>query len=91
MNINRISGAQGVVNVRSNGALNRNAEARRPVDNRDEMNISATREATTVAADPNADIRLDLVNRVRAEIQAGTYYSDEKFEIAIERMFNSFE
>ena len=90
MNINRISGAQGVVNVRSNGALNRNAEARRPVDNRDEMNISTLRETTTVA-DPSADIRLDLVNRVRAEIQAGTYYSDEKFEIAIERMFNSFE
>ena len=92
MNINRISGAQGVVNVRSNGALNRNAEARRPVETRDEMNISSAREATSLAAsDPNADIRLDLVNRVRAEIQAGTYYSDEKFEIAIERMFNSLE
>ena len=36
-------------------------------------------------------IRVDLVNRVRAEIAAGTYYSDEKFEKALDRLFASFE
>ena len=31
-------------------------------------------------------IRTDLVNRVRAEIAAGTYETPEKMEIAIEKM-----
>ena len=52
--------------------------------------MSVTRE-TAVNTNANADIRLDLVNRVRAEIAAGTYYTDEKFEIALSRMFDSFE
>ena len=53
------------------------------------MNVSVAREANA-ATNANSDIRLDLVNRVRAEIAAGTYYTDEKFEIALSRMFDSF-
>jgi anti-sigma28 factor (negative regulator of flagellin synthesis) len=33
-------------------------------------------------------IRFDLVNRVRAEIAAGTYDTADKMDIAIERMAN---
>ena len=33
-------------------------------------------------------IRFDLVNRVRAEIAAGTYDTPEKMDIALERMAN---
>ena len=33
-------------------------------------------------------IRFDLVNRVRAEIAAGTYDTSEKMDIALERMAN---
>ena len=55
------------------------------------MNISTARETSATNTNANSDIRLDLVNRVRAEIAAGVYYSDEKFEIALAKMFDSFE
>jgi hypothetical protein len=34
----------------------------------------------------DVDVRLDLVARVRQEIQAGTYDTPEKFEAAVDRM-----
>jgi hypothetical protein len=34
----------------------------------------------------DGDIRLDLVRRVRAEIAAGTYDTDDKWEIALGRL-----
>lgn len=36
-------------------------------------------------------IRMDLVNRVRAEIAVGTYDTPEKMEIALQKMLDSFE
>jgi hypothetical protein len=36
-------------------------------------------------------IRLDLVNRVRAEIAAGTYDTPEKWEIALDRLLERLE
>ncbi len=90
MNINGINRTQGVAPIRQTGAIRKNDAARRAANPRDEMNVSVTRE-TAVNTNANADIRLDLVNRVRAEIAAGTYYTDEKFEIALSRMFDSFE
>ncbi|MDR3110483.1 MAG: flagellar biosynthesis anti-sigma factor FlgM [Planctomycetaceae bacterium] len=35
-------------------------------------------------------VRLDLVNRVRAEIANGTYDTEEKMNIAVDRMVNRF-
>ncbi len=90
MNIHGINGTQGVAPIRQPGAIRKNDAARRAANPRDEMNVSVARE-TTAATNANSDIRLDLVNRVRAEIAAGTYYTDEKFEIALSRMFDSFE
>ena len=90
MNIHGINGTQGVAPIRQPGAIRKNDAARRAANPRDEMNVSVARE-TTAATNANSDIRLDLVNRVRAEIAAGTFYTDEKFEIALSRMFDSFE
>ena len=42
-------------------------------------------EATKTSAEP-AKIRFDLVNRVKAEIAAGTYDTPERMDIALERM-----
>lgn len=89
MNIHGINGTQGVAPIRQTGATRKNNAARSAV-NRDEMNVAAAKETASTAG-ANSEIRLDLVNRVRAEIAAGTYYSDEKFEIALNRMFASFE
>ena len=90
MNIHGINGPQGVAPSRQTGAIRKNDAVRNAANPRDEMNVSVARE-TSAATNANSDIRLDLVNRVRAEIAAGTYYTDEKFEIALSRMFESFE
>ncbi len=90
MNIHGINGTQGVAPIRQPGAIRKNDAVRNAANPRDEMNVSVARE-TSAATNANSDIRLDLVNRVRAEIAAGTYYTDEKFEIALSRMFESFE
>jgi anti-sigma28 factor (negative regulator of flagellin synthesis) len=44
-------------------------------------------EVTTTNTD-TTKIRFDLVNRIKAEIAAGTYDTPEKMDIAIERMAN---
>ncbi len=36
------------------------------------------------------DIRHDLVARIRGEIEAGTYETDEKLEVALGRMLDEF-
>ncbi|MDO5309222.1 MAG: flagellar biosynthesis anti-sigma factor FlgM [Planctomycetia bacterium] len=93
MNIHGINSAQPTTAIRPETSVKRSAVAQQNLVGRDEMNISAQRGAQRVA-NANFDaseIRMDLVNRVRAEIAAGTYYSDEKLEIAFTRMFESFE
>ncbi len=46
----------------------------------------AWRELVGEDRDSTSPIRWDLVNRVRAEIAAGTYDTPQKFAAAIERM-----
>ena len=40
------------------------------------------------AMNPASGVREELVARVRSEIRAGTYDTDEKFEIALSRMLS---
>ncbi len=97
MNIYGIHGTQGVAAPRRAEMLKRETgvETKSNVAQRDEMQISAQQTEAVQGANATAfnasEIRLDLVNRIRSEIAAGTYYSDEKFEIALNRMFDSFE
>ena len=97
MNIYGIHGTQGVSAPRRAEMLKRETgvETKSNVAQRDEMQISAQQTEAVQGANATAfnasEIRLDLVNRIRSEIAAGTYYSDEKFEIALGRMFDSFE
>ena len=87
--LNGVSAANQVASVKRNDV---SENASKPVA-RDEMEIS-TQNRAEAAASVSFDsegIRVDLVNRVRAEIAAGTYYSDEKFEKALDRLFASFE
>ena len=66
MNIYGINGTQGVAPVRQVGAAHKNDAAQRTVNTRDEMNISTARETSATNTNANSDIRLDLVNHVRA-------------------------
>jgi len=44
------------------------------------------RVADALRTTPEGDIRVDLVERVRAEIAAGTYDTDEKWEAALDAL-----
>jgi len=93
MNIYNVNGPQGIGASRPISAPKRNAteQTRTNLNVRDEVQFSAQQNAkgvdgvTTVSLNSN-EIRLDLVNRVRAEIAAGTYYPDEKLYAALDRM-----
>ena len=91
MSIHGVNGLNGVSAANQVSSVKRNdvsENASKPVA-RDEMEIS-TQNRAEAAASVSFDsegIRVDLVNRVRAEIAAGTYYSDEKFEKALDRLF----
>lgn len=95
MSIHGVNGLNGVSAANQVSSVKRNdvsENASKPVA-RDEMEIS-TQNRAEAAASVSFDsegIRVDLVNRVRAEIAAGTYYSDAKFEKALDRLFASFE
>lgn len=65
---------------------------------RDEVNVSqvSNTESTGLqglhAVDTNpGEIRVELVNRIRAEIAAGTYETEEKLDIALSRMLQRLE
>jgi hypothetical protein len=49
------------------------------------------RQWPSTARPADAPIRHDLVERVRREIAAGTYDTDEKLEIALLRLFEGLE
>ncbi|MBE6429156.1 MAG: hypothetical protein E7028_11390 [Planctomycetaceae bacterium] len=61
----------------------------------DVVNIQGTETASvsdvTFSGEKIDGIRTDLVNRVRAEIAAGTYETPEKLEIALEKLLASFD
>ena len=65
--------------------------SRFPTPVRDEISLSHEAQSFSEIASlsqptSSAAPRLDLINRVRAEIAAGTYDSDDKFEAALSRM-----
>lgn len=97
MQVNGINGPGNVSNVQrvqtpQSGAGEKGLEASREHSQvQDKLDIS--QDISTRPADaPGADgIRHELVNRVRAEIMAGTYDTDEKMEIALGRLLDELE
>ncbi len=89
MNINGIHGANGANPIRPTNNVKKESAAQRPVQSRDEMDVQKTNEINIQNVD-TSDVRVDLVNRVRAQIAAGNYDTPERLEIALNRMFDSF-
>ena len=57
----------------------------------DELQISAAaQEAAQMVEQVNQipDIRQDRVNEIRAQIEAGTYETDDKIQLAVERLLD---
>ena len=57
--------------------------------NNNASDVSAISTASSVA--DTEGIRMDLVNRIRAEIAAGTYETEAKLDIALNRMLNELQ
>lgn len=53
----------------------------------DRVDISPAAEAAVRAVE-SGEIRQDLVNRIRAQIAAGTYETPEKLDVAVERLLD---
>ncbi|MCF0233625.1 MAG: hypothetical protein HUK22_01450 [Thermoguttaceae bacterium] len=94
MNINGINGAHGVSAAQQVAGVRRNGAARgQATVVRDEMEFTA--QATTdarAAAGAGADIRVDKVNEVRAQIAAEGVdaYIAKRFPMALEIMLRDF-
>ena len=55
-------------------------------------NVSDVSAISTASSVANTDgVRMDLVNRIRAEIAAGTYETEAKLDIALNRMLNEIQ
>ena len=50
----------------------------------------AMSEMSSTSSSGSASPRLDLINRIRSEIAAGTYDTPEKMDSALDRMLSSF-
>jgi negative regulator of flagellin synthesis FlgM len=53
----------------------------------DRVEISPAAEAAIQAAE-SGEVRQDLVNRIRAEIASGTYETQQKLDVAIDRLLD---
>lgn len=64
-----------------------------PFPTRDEVTLSPeallSQAAGAETTSPSGPIRFDLVNRIRAEIAAGTYDTPDKLSSALDRMLTS--
>lgn len=98
MQINGVSNVSGVERV--NTVQAKSTETNHPTEQKsvskpqeDVLNVTVqtpaqTQDITFSGTKVNG-IRYDLVNRIRAEIAAGTYDTEEKMNIALERMLDS--
>lgn len=92
-NISSVHSAQALTGPhRSTASTDVKTEAPQTTSIKDEVRISHSAREQSVASAEQTDtspVRYDLVNRIRAEIAAGTYESPEKLSFAVERMTNA--
>lgn len=90
-----VSGVQRVNTVQSKLTETNHATEQKSVSKPQEDVLNVTAQTPTQTEDVTfsgtkvSGIRYDLVNRIRAEIAAGTYDTEEKMNIATERMLDS--
>ncbi|MDO4583766.1 MAG: hypothetical protein Q4D62_06645 [Planctomycetia bacterium] len=93
--LSNVSGVQGTNRIQPKSTETNPATEPKSVSKQQEdvLNVTAQNPAqtenVTFSGTQVNGIRYDLVNRIRAEIAAGTYDTEEKMNIALERMLDS--
>ena len=82
----QVHGPQGIKGPHSNQRTS-GPNTTTPTGQADQLDISAAADAAASAAE-NAEIRSDLVARVRQEIAAGTYETPEKLDAALDNFLD---
>lgn len=93
MNINGVNGMNGVSRINQTSAINRanHSESNAKNVQADQASINGANAVnTTGQMEPNG-IRVELVNRIREQIANGTYYTEEKMQAAMLKMFDAIE
>ena len=89
-NLSHIHSSQNIQGLQRSTAGQGNGEtARSTTLMKDSVSFSEESLRLSETTKTNSDaskIRFDLINRIKAEISAGTYDTPEKMDIAIERM-----
>ena len=90
INLSHIQSTQGVQGLHRTSVGQGSAEpVRATVSLKDSVSFSDEALRLSEVAKPHSDstrIRFDLVNRIKAEIAAGTYDTQDRMDVAIERM-----
>ncbi|MDR3234384.1 MAG: flagellar biosynthesis anti-sigma factor FlgM [Planctomycetaceae bacterium] len=79
---------QGLTRSTSEHNLSQTVNAPLPVKDSVSFSAEALKLSGTVSAETSATskVRFDLVNRIKAEIAAGTYDTPDKMDAAVEKM-----
>ncbi|MCL2005114.1 MAG: flagellar biosynthesis anti-sigma factor FlgM [Planctomycetaceae bacterium] len=88
-NLSTVQSAQNVQSLHRHQAGPAGLEQKRPTASlQDTVSFSeeALRLSDAAKTTESTKIRFDLVNRIKAEIAAGTYDTPDKMDVAIERM-----
>lgn len=93
MQINGPSGINGAQSLNGPQRLNRTQstaaqKAAEPMHGADQLDISHEAQMASRANEATGDFRADLVASIRSQIQAGTYDTPEKLDIAVGRLFD---
>lgn len=82
----RISGAESIRNLQSTQSI-QPQQATEGLQPMDQIDISPEAEFVSRVGDL-PEIRADRVSEIRAEIDAGTYETDEKLDLAVGRLLD---
>ena len=90
MQVNGISQVHGVHEIQPSARFTQQANSSpQPSRNQGPDEVSFSQEAELISQTREIpDIRADRVASIRAEIQAGTYETDEKLDIALSRLLD---
>lgn len=85
----QLHGPQSISGPHRAGGGTQTLEPTSRFDTVDQLDISSEAEIASLARD-TPDFRADKVAQIKAQIADGTYFTDDKLDIALERMLDAF-